>query len=104
MNFADADAVEPDTGSGAGTQEGPAGKFAPQATTIFAGGDGFVEEPGRKEEQSEQIQGVEKVTHGIPFPARFGDCFLFRVRFSERETASIGPSRIGRVLETHRAD
>jgi hypothetical protein len=61
VNLADADAVEPNARSGARPQESAACEFTPDAATVFAGGEGFVEEPGGESEQQEKVQQVEKI-------------------------------------------
>jgi hypothetical protein len=68
MNLTDADAMEPDAGSGAGTEECATRELAPHAATILAGGQGFVEEPGGEKEQAQKVEPIEEMGHGIPFP------------------------------------
>src|SRR5262249_54638939 len=67
-DFADADAVEPDTRGVAAAQQGLAGEFVPQAAAVLAGGQRLIEEPGRKGDEGKQIDEIEQKWHGTSFP------------------------------------
>jgi hypothetical protein len=67
MDFANADAVEPDAGSVAFTQQGMTAELSPKPTAILAGGQGFIDEVGEGPDQKKSIGGIEEVSHENPF-------------------------------------
>src|SRR5262249_18399843 len=81
MNLADADAMKPDDRFGFhGRQKrmrDAARELGEEAPAIFAGGEGLVKKPRGSEDKGEQIEDIEQVRHGNPFPAlsSFSDRF-----------------------------
>ena len=81
MNFAHAHAMEP----GHGGRTGAIGvqrrrrdsyvhskEFRPHPAAILSRREGFVKQPGRQNNQGEQVNGIKKIRHGasIPFESR----------------------------------
>jgi hypothetical protein len=60
--------VKPNAGLIAITEKRLPRYFSPQPTPIFTGGQRFVNKPGGQKSQNQEINEVEKIWHGNPFP------------------------------------
>ena len=59
VNFPDADAMEPGTGSASTTQDCRAGQPVPQSAALLPSGQHTGQNPGRKNEQAQQVGQVQ---------------------------------------------